>query len=111
MSELTVHQGRQVRKLAFRAPAELSELLGEELMPETPCGGNGTCGKCAVYATGAFSPEPDEAGRVLACQAVVTGDGEGYLPTAYCSDPQGMGIHFTDTACQVWIDYLRTHTD
>ena len=81
MSELTVHQGRQVRKLAFRAPAELSELLGEELMPETPCGGNGTCGKCAVYATGAFSPEPDEAGRVLACQAVVTGDGEVYLPS------------------------------
>ena len=50
-------------------------------MPETPCGGNGTCGKCAVYATGAFSPEPDEAGRVLACQAVVTGDGEVYLPS------------------------------
>lgn len=43
--------------------------------------------------------------------ASVLQDGEGYLPTAYCSDPQGMGIHFTDTACQVWIDYLRTHTD
>lgn len=43
--------------------------------------------------------------------ASVLQDGEGYLPAAYCSDPQGMGIHFTDTACQVWINYLRTHTD
>lgn len=42
--------------------------------------------------------------------ASVLQDDAGYLPTAYCSDAQGMGIHFTDRACEVWIDYLRTHT-
>ena len=25
----------------------------------------------------------------------------------YCSDPNGMGIHFTDTACKKWITYLN----
>lgn len=38
---------------------------------------------------------------------------DGDLRPAYCSDPVstgGMGIHFTDEACAVWIDYLYTHT-
>lgn len=39
--------------------------------------------------------------------ASVLKDAEGYLPDAYCSDASGMGMHFTDQACQVWIDYLR----
>ena len=43
--------------------------------------------------------------------ASVLQDDEGYLPAAYCSDRDGMGIHFTDTACRAWIDYLRTHTN
>lgn len=34
----------------------------------------------------------------------------GSLPLEYCSDPDSMGIHFTDTACQIWADYLYTHT-
>ncbi len=34
----------------------------------------------------------------------------GFLPLEYCSDPDSMGIHFTDTACQIWADYLYTHT-
>ena len=80
MSELTIHQGQQVHSRVFQPPVKLSELLGEELMPEMPCGGNGTCGKCAVYAWGSFSPEPDQAGQVLSCQAVVTGDAQVYLP-------------------------------
>lgn len=42
--------------------------------------------------------------------ASVLQDGEGYLPASYCSDREGMGIHFTDTACAVWVNYLRTHT-
>ena len=40
-------------------------------------------------------------------------DEEGNLPASYCSDPVstgGMGIHFTNAACAVWIDYLYTHT-
>ena len=39
--------------------------------------------------------------------ASVLRDADGYLPDAYCSDASGMGMHFTDQACQVWIDYLR----
>jgi hypothetical protein len=35
---------------------------------------------------------------------------DGALPLEYCSDPEELGIHFTDEACQIWIDYLYTHT-
>lgn len=34
---------------------------------------------------------------------------DGRLPLEYCSDPDTMGIHFTDAACQKWVDYLYTH--
>ena len=37
-------------------------------------------------------------------------DSSGNLPKEYCSDPDGLGLHFTDKACQVWIDYILTHT-
>lgn len=42
--------------------------------------------------------------------ASVMRDENGYLPDAYCSDAPTMGMHFTDEACQVWVDYLLTHT-
>ena len=35
---------------------------------------------------------------------------DGTLPLKYCSDPEDQGIHFTDEACRIWIDYLYTHT-
>ena len=34
---------------------------------------------------------------------------DGSLPYQYCSDPEGMGIHLTDIACEKWIGYLRSH--
>lgn len=37
-------------------------------------------------------------------------DENGFLPLALCSDPDDMGFHFTDAACAIWVDYLRTHT-
>ena len=37
-------------------------------------------------------------------------DGTGNLKVSYCSDPDDMGIHFTDAGCEAWIDYLYTHT-
>lgn len=80
MSELTIYGGRQVERLTFQPPVPLAELLGVEHMPETPCGGNGTCGKCRVFAWGDLSPRPDQDGKVLACQAVVTGDAQVFLP-------------------------------
>lgn len=42
--------------------------------------------------------------------ASVVSDSEGNLIQSYCSDPDNMGIHFTDEGCQVWVDYLYTHT-
>lgn len=29
----------------------------------------------------------------------------------YCSDPDGLGVHFTEEGCKAWIEYLSTHTD
>ena len=37
-------------------------------------------------------------------------DESGALPLEYCGDPEYMGIHFLDKGCQVWVDYLYTHT-
>ena len=34
-------------------------------------------------------------------------DEKGYLKNEYCSDSDGMGIHFTDTACNMWADFLK----
>lgn len=39
----------------------------------------------------------------------VMADENGNLPANYCSDPDAMGIHFTDEACQVWADYLKNN--
>lgn len=36
-------------------------------------------------------------------------DDNGYLRDDYCSDPTAMGIHFTDAACALWVDYLKNH--
>lgn len=41
--------------------------------------------------------------------ASVLRDENGFLHREYCSDPDGMGIHFTDAACEVWKEYLYTH--
>jgi lysophospholipase L1-like esterase len=38
--------------------------------------------------------------------AQVMRDQNGYLPRAYCSDPDGMGIHMTDEGCKIWLGYL-----
>lgn len=35
---------------------------------------------------------------------------DGSLSPEYCSDPNILGIHFTDKACEIWIDYILTHT-
>ena len=33
----------------------------------------------------------------------------GFLRRDYCSDPDGMGVHFTNAGCAAWVDYLSTH--
>jgi lysophospholipase L1-like esterase len=42
--------------------------------------------------------------------ASVMRDDTGALKKEYCSDPDDLGLHFTDTACEVWIHYILTHT-
>lgn len=41
--------------------------------------------------------------------AEAVSDASGYLVPDYCSDNAGMGIHFTNAAAEVWVDYLLTH--
>lgn len=38
-----------------------------------------------------------------------TDDGSALIPE-YCSDPEEMGIHFTEAGCEAWVEYLYTHT-
>ncbi|MBQ8000824.1 MAG: hypothetical protein IJ298_06330 [Ruminococcus sp.] len=28
----------------------------------------------------------------------------------FCSDPDGLGVHFTEAGCEKWVEYLSTHT-
>ncbi len=52
----------------------------------------------------------EEKGYYFVDVASVFRDDKGNLPVEYCSDPNDMGIHFTDKACEAWIDYILTHT-
>lgn len=36
-------------------------------------------------------------------------DENGNLPKDLCSDPDGMGLHFNDTSCKMWVDYLKNN--
>lgn len=37
-------------------------------------------------------------------------DSAGFLKRSYCSDPDGMGMHFMPDGCAAWVDYLYRHT-
>ncbi|MBQ7849786.1 MAG: DUF4445 domain-containing protein [Clostridia bacterium] len=86
MATLTIRRGHQVFRHEFAPPQRLSALLersGQALVH--PCGGRGSCGKCAVLLTGEIAP-PTEAekrlGTRLSCQAVLLGDAAVLLPDA-----------------------------
>ena len=49
----------------------------------------------------------DEHGWTYLDVASVMIDSYGALKPAYCGDPETMGMHFTDAACQAWVDYLK----
>ena len=71
-SVLKVYDKNQITEIEFSGRAKLSELLeARGLMPATPCGGNGKCGKCSAY----LGSE-----KILTCQAYVEGSAELYLP-------------------------------
>lgn len=85
MPNITIH-GADGRRTVRQAPdgTLLLQVIGVDHL-ETPCGGNGRCGKCRVTVQGQVSPPSeqerqllgDEAlqnGVRLACLAAVEGD-------------------------------------
>ncbi len=86
MPILTLWQNGRSQEIPFDGQPVLSQVLeGAGLAVAHPCGGRGTCGKCAVELRGAVSP-PNEAeklaGQRLSCQAALLGDCEALLPQA-----------------------------
>ena len=96
MSRLLVRRGAQVRALEFTGTPLVSEVLqGANLAPAQPCGGRGTCGKCAVRLSGAVSAPnaaEERAGQRLSCQARLLGDAEVELPEARAQEIEAAGI-------------------
>lgn len=84
MPELVIWQNGKSRVIRFDGTPVLDAVLhGENIYTAHPCGGRGSCGKCAVELSGAVS-EPNEfekrAGVRLSCQAVLLGDAVALLP-------------------------------
>lgn len=84
MAILNIHRGPRVIPISFDPPASLSDLLaGQDITFFQPCGGRGSCGKCAVMLSGNVS-DPNAAevrcGVRLACQAMLLGDADVTLP-------------------------------
>lgn len=90
MHTLTIKPGE--RKIQAEEGANLLDVLQEnDLEIESPCGGQGTCGKCWVRimegeveissaGENFFSQEEKEKGFRLACQTEIKGDLTVYLP-------------------------------
>lgn len=84
MHKLTVLQGGRRLELPFEGEARLADVLeANGLALRHPCGGRGSCGKCAVVLEGNVSA-PNEAeqraGTRLSCQARLLGDAAAVLP-------------------------------
>ena len=63
MSELRIIRGNTVKTVTFRGTPLLDEVLeAAGMLQPHPCGGRGSCGKCAVTLTGNVS-EPTPAAR------------------------------------------------
>lgn len=95
MHTLTIWQDGACRKVNFEEPTLVQTLLTQAGCPvDQPCGGRGSCGKCAVTIKGCVSaPNAAEksAGTRLSCQAVMEGDGEVWLPDTQKNDIQLSG--------------------
>lgn len=84
MPELAVIRGNKRSVITFSAGQCLKEVLTDnEIIVSHPCGGRGTCGKCAVQLTGYVS-EPNayerKLGMRLSCQAILLGNAQVILP-------------------------------
>jgi uncharacterized 2Fe-2S/4Fe-4S cluster protein (DUF4445 family) len=81
---LTIWQNGIKQSIPFEGTPMLSQVLeGAGLFVPQPCGGRGHCGKCRVEASGHLSPPnaaEQKAGSRLACQIILLGDSEVFLP-------------------------------
>lgn len=79
MSILKVHNQQDELEISFEGKAKLSDLLTTlGVMPQTPCGGTGKCGKCTAFIHKEGSALEET--KILTCQAYVEGDTEIYIP-------------------------------
>lgn len=83
MPVLTIIQNGSRREIPFVGQTRLHDALREAgVLLDHPCGGKGTCGKCAVVLEGCVSEPNDaekKAGSRLSCQAVLLGDAAVWL--------------------------------
>lgn len=84
MATLSVWSKGSCKEASFAAPQPLYEVLEQAgFSGLRPCGGLGKCGKCAVTVFGEVSAPnaaEEKAGMRLACQAVLLGDAQVFLP-------------------------------
>lgn len=83
MSVLTLIHSGTYRQISFAQPQKLQAVLSRAgVLFDHPCGGRGTCGKCAVKLEGCVS-EPNaaelEAGTRLSCQVELLGNATVWL--------------------------------
>lgn len=87
MPKMTILQGKESRDVSFTGTPLLSAIMQEQgLRVDMPCGGRGVCGKCALEASGALSPETAQErqwGTRLACQTHLLGDARVTLPVPH----------------------------
>ncbi len=99
MYQLEIFQNGYATTIMFDGPERLSTLLQRAgVYTAQPCGGQGSCGKCAVTISGAISaPNAAEcrAGARLACQVVVEGNATVVLPDSRPDEQieTGMAAH------------------
>jgi len=87
MPRLTIRRGEPVAEYTFEGTPTLSQALAEAgFAMAQPCGGRGTCGKCAVLSLAGEVSAPTEpevrANARLGCQARLLGDCTVNLPMA-----------------------------
>lgn len=79
---------------------DTSTILGEDLNNEN----------IKIYNS-RLSEMCTENGWAFVDVASVMYDAEGVnLNRDFCSDPDGLGVHFTEAGCEKWVEYLSTHT-
>lgn len=81
MSVLTIIRDENKISVPFEGTPLLSELLKEQgIYLESPCGGNGKCGKCVVKGEGQLSSTPVGEGTFLACKTRLYGNATVHIP-------------------------------